>query len=198
MTRFFLSARTLAVALVTVGVLGGAACSSDGSDDATNGDTTTTVSVSDTADSGSGSAPDKQDFVDAFVVGISQSGVVTPDQGQCIGKAWVDVIGVAALDEAGITPEQFGSVDRESYQKLELSETEAGALYDLLAPCGFDTVAGLRSPASGDVTPEQKACVEKAITEESVRKAFGAGLTEVDGQKKLDALRDEAGACVAN
>lgn len=186
MTRPATPARRIAAVVIAAALLGTAACSSNSSDDGAADVATTTTAAADMT---------KQGFIDGFVTEISSSGVVTAAQGKCIATAWTDLIGFEALVDSGMTPQQFGAIDPASFRKLELTGAEGEALFDLLKPCGFDLVEGLRTPVSPEATDGEQACIDAAVTPERVRAAFVAGINEEGGESQLGEITAEANAC---
>lgn len=207
--------RSLAVGLIALGLVGGAACSSDGSDSGKAKSTTTvatgkadggtTVSsqptdanAGDTTTPAAGPSDDKQDYVDALTAAVSSDDVATPEQGTCIANAWIDQIGFDAIVGAGMSPRQFGDLDNAAFMKLDLTEGEAGQVYDAFDTCGFDFPAVYRTFATPpDATPAQKACVDDALSNEAVRSAFVKGLVEAKGDADFSLLFDKATACIS-
>ncbi|MEO6987416.1 MAG: hypothetical protein ABI239_02085 [Aquihabitans sp.] len=198
-------AHTLAVGLLAVGLVGGAACSSDGSDDAgSNRDTTTMVASDETtvpeADvpAPTGATDDPQDYIDELTAAVSSDGIATPDQGQCIGRSWVETIGFDAIVAADVSPVAFGTLDTESYLELGLSNEQAGEIYGAFEGCGLDFPGIFRElSTSPDLSDEQQACVNDALNDEAVQGAFIKGLVEVDGDQELQTVFAEAEACMA-
>lgn len=196
MTRPFSPFRLLCVAVLTAAFLGGTACSSDGSEDGGSSTTASTGEATTTTTTTTSAPASEQEYIDGFIVGVTKSGLVTPEQGQCIATTWTELIGADALVDAGVTPEQYGTIDPEAFGRLALSGADADALFDRLEPCGFDIVELLRKPANPDVTAAQQTCVDDVLTPEAVREAFTAGLAGPSGAPKLGALQSEAQTCL--
>lgn len=213
--------RALAIGLLTAGLLGGAACSSDGSEGgsdkttttgkATSGGSTTTTTGADSetsepddigpSDPGAedpgaeGPSDEVQDYIDQFAKSISADGFASLDQGTCMAEAWVDLIGFEAITDTGMSPSQFGDLDTEGYQKLDLGDTEAGALYDTFDTCGIDVVKAIRESGSTGATPEQRACIDEVLTEDSVRFLFEQGILR--NNEEAATILDQTQACFA-
>jgi hypothetical protein len=69
---------------------------------------------------GGDDAPDRQAYVDEAVKSIQdqEDFEVTDAEAECLAGAVVDTIGVDELDDAGVSPREFGSAD--SFQDLDL------------------------------------------------------------------------------
>lgn len=128
---------------------------------------------------------DEQDYLDAFAGDIlSGEGreLFTADQAQCLARRFLDEIGLDRLQAAGIAPEEF-NIDGALGQQLGVDATEADQLYDEIGACGVDLKEALLSSiASGgeDVTPEERACLDAAITDDDIRRSFIADFTGED------------------
>lgn len=208
--------RALAIGLLAAGLVGGAACSSDDSEGGADKTTTTverdggattstevgseTTAPDDqdpgTTDPGAdGPSDDVQDYIDQFATSISTEDFATVDQGTCMGEAWTDLIGFDAISATGMSPSQFGDLDTESYEKLDLSDDEAGALFDTFDTCGIDVVKEIRDSGSANATPEQRTCIDGVLTEDGVRFLFEQGILR-NNDAASDIL-DQTQACLA-
>ena len=215
--------RALAIGLLTAGLVGGAACSSDGSDSGSdkttttekNGDGGVTTSIEPGTDTSGpdeigpsdpgtddptdpeaeGPSDDVQDYIDQFAASISADGFASPEQGTCMGEAWIDLIGFEAITATGMSPSEFGDLDTEGYAKLDLGDTEAGVLYDTFDTCGIDVVKAIRDSGSTGATPEQRACIDEVLTEDAVRFLFEQGILR--NNEEASTVLDQTQACFA-
>ncbi len=78
-------------------------------------------------------------YVAAMIAG-GDSGQFTPTEAKCVAESSVDVIGVKALQDAGVTPEMIasggsGGTDLDLMPGFEPSEAQATALIDTMFGC---------------------------------------------------------------
>lgn len=205
--------RTLAAGLLAVGLVGGAACSSDDSEGGAEKTTTTieTDTTTDTGDTGSdtsspgdvdptepgseGPSDNEQDYIDGLAEAISDGTLITAEQGTCLGESWVDMIGFDTITATGMSPSQFANLETAGYDELDLSDAEAGALYDAFGSCDIDVAETIRSGFQQGATPEQQACLDGALTEEAVKGVFTQGL--MGGSEDTDAIQTAVNDCLA-
>ncbi|CAN5643774.1 hypothetical protein BH10ACT1_BH10ACT1_24600 [soil metagenome] len=147
---------------------------------------------------------DRQEYVDAlkesFDTGTdSTEQYFDSEQVNCLAESYVDVIGVDNLHDADVSPAELGksSGDGPLPKELGIDEDGANELYDQFAGCDIDLAATFKkvfSQISGKaLTPAQEACVDKAVTDENLRKSFVADFSGVELDP--DPL-DAAGTCV--
>lgn len=198
--------RPFAAALVALALLGGAAaCSSGGDDDEADttttteagepsgddGDTTTTTAqrTTDPGDDGTTTTEADDDdgpvdadadaYVEAMMADFEEDDeLFTTESAQCLAEKWVDMIGADTLNEAGVSPEDFAENGTEDYaEELGIDEDMANAMYDEFQGCGLDMEGLLRDQfASEELTPEQEACVDENLNEDTLRESFVADL----------------------
>lgn len=214
-------------ALALLLAVGSVACGADGeSDDATDesttttsgGDASTTTTTRDdvttttrddvttttgddvTTTTDGEPSGDAQDYVDALVATIEGNEgeeVFEPGQVECLVGNFVDVIGVEALQAAGVSPEEFAQGNGSDFPpELGVDEAKANELYDQFAACEVDLVEVFTkafSSGGGEVTAEQQACIDDVFTEANLRASFVADYL---GEDLADDPLDEAGDCV--
>ena len=152
---------------------------------------TSTTTEPDQDDSG------RQAYVDALAEGFADDDTAPFDEDQvdCLGNGFVDAIGYDELKRAGVTPEEFGEGD-DFGGKLTIDEAIANDLYDQYEACGIDLKAFLKEFATdftdgGKLSAAQEACVDKALTEENLRRSLVADLMGEDIEDDpLDAVDD--------
>ena len=129
-----------------------------------------------------------QDYADALVASYDESSssdeVFTRDVVECVAPIWVDAIGVATFQDAGIAPADIAD-GSSGLDDLTLDEAAAEDIVDSLPACGlplFDLfVDGLGSRVSDD--PAKLACVEGAVSEAQIRTVL---IEQIQGEETSD------------
>jgi hypothetical protein len=162
------------------------------------------VGCGDDDDSGGGDvSEEEQPYVDAFVEDAADADEedlqISPEQAECFGARFVSIVGVDRLEEAGVTPEEFGGESDLDFSTLGLSEDEGGEIYDAFADCDVDIRAELlRSMGADDMAEEDRECMADAFDDDLLRRMMIT--TFVEGEEALDAddeLRGELFAVFA-
>jgi hypothetical protein len=139
--------------------------------------------------SGSGGLSDKeQEYVDAAMAEYDpeEAKPLTEDDARCIVTSMVEGVGVDRLEDLGITPQQFGSDDGSTFPE-GLTDEEANRVVD-----GFDGCIDLPAlfteslAADASLSDEDKACLDDAFDNDTIRKIFVTMLTQGE-----DALQDD-------
>jgi hypothetical protein len=116
-------------------------------------------------------ADDEQAYVDALMTQPAEG--LEPDQAACIAGHWIQIVGVDAVEAAGITPEGIRD-GSQSINDIPVDRATAEQVVDSYEACDFDIVAlvvdGFSQTAEGD--PEQAACIERVVTPEVAREYF--------------------------
>jgi len=130
------------------------------------GDTTDTTEVT---SGGSGASGSEKDYIDALAVSIQgdDSFPVDPDQATCLATSMVKVIGVDALTEAGVSPDDIASSDGIG-TLTSLSEKQATAMADVIfdGKCvdfGKLMTDQLAQGLGGSLTEKQVKCIADAM-----------------------------------
>jgi hypothetical protein len=135
-----------------------------------------------------------EEYVDAVVSAVfAETDEATTeeerDDFRCVMAGWVDVIGLDALNEAEVTPENFAAADNFPAAGLEVSEDQAADAADAFFGC-VDVVEFFVLEES---TAEEKECARNAIDDkttelrESLRDDL-LGRTETDFTTAIDEL----------
>lgn len=116
---------------------------------------------------------------------------VTEDDMTCVARKIVDVVGVGAFKDAGISADGL----RDGSQKLDdldVSEADARKLVRAYSDCGLDVLALYRKGLRLDqLDAKQRACVEKAVTKQNVEDQMVAQITQKpDADNPLNKLSD--------
>lgn len=161
--------------------------------------TTTTEARVTTTTNGEPSG-DAQDYVDALVAtieGDEGEEVFEPGQVECLAGNFVDVIGVEALQSAGVSPEEFAQGNGSNFPpELGVDEAKANELYDQFAACEVDLAEVFTkafSSGGGEVTAEQQACIDDVFTQANLRASFVADYL---GDDLADDPLEAAGVCL--
>lgn len=213
--------RTLAIALLAIGLAGGSACSSDGSEGGSDKTTTTTENgkadnsteasvgsetsqpvepdpdgIDPTEGESEGASENEQDYVDELSAAISSDGIATVEQGQCIGTSWIELIGFDAIVAVDMSPSEFGNLDNERYVALDLGGDVAGQIYDTFEDCDLDFPGIFRELSTPpDATDAEKACVAEVLSDDAMRTVFIESLIETGGDEDFDPVFEEVEAC---
>lgn len=136
---------------------------------------------------------DAQPYVDAAAAQLaapSDEGSIAldEDEARCIAEAVVDVVGAERLDEAGITPEEFGSagtfdaLDREVDLPDDATE-RIGAAID-----GCTNIAAIFAEVFSANLGIDASCVAEQADTEALSIAVAAGFVgEDDGSERIEA-----------
>ena len=145
-------------------------------------------------DENDGSSPERQAYVDAFIDGLenesSDSGqTLSKAENTCIAEGLVDVVGVSALKEAGLTPENIA--DNTNAELPEVSDKQREELRELLFESGCvdmaKAIAGsFQGTLGAGTTDDQINCLAETLVENKDMQGF-----MVDG---LLGQEDEASA----
>lgn len=95
-----------------------------------------------------------------------------PDEGRCLAEAIVDGVGVDAIEQAGLTPEQFGGdAGGEALAGL-VDEQGASAIAAAMVGCYEDPVAVFAEAFAEGASPEVVACLRAELDEDELRRFF--------------------------
>lgn len=140
---------------------------------------------------------DEQAYVDALVTTFDEEDDETfsPEQIQCLAEEWVGIVGVEAFAAADVTPEDIRA-DEGDFDDLDLDESTAGEMTDALGTCGVDIRELFYEEINGDedLTAEQAACLDAAVSDEDLRQFLVDSLT---GEDTGDDALAEADSCVS-
>jgi hypothetical protein len=174
------------------------ACGGDDSTDAADsttteaGDTTTTEADDGAAVDGELSAEELAWIAGAMkTFDVEEQDGLTVADGRCVATAVVKELGIDRLDELGITPEGFNDADLPP-----LEADEADAVVDRIATC-MDLrglmLAGFNE--GGDLSPEAKACLEDAVTDELAHDLMAASIRGDEDALVGSAISDAISGC---
>lgn len=196
----------LTAATMTLALLGLTSCSS-GDESATTDDTTAASSTvdsdgdnSDSADSSDSSGeetPANDDtsssaadgpLVDRIVASMTSdpSSPFTEDQARCYAAENVRIIGAdrieKSLDNAADVPtddEGLFDLNAFDFSEIDLTKPEANEIYDAAKGCGLDFRATmLESMVKSGMPESARSCVEKVVTEDTVRELMVSVMTD--------------------
>lgn len=184
----------IAVAFAVVALL--AACGASGDDEAdstTSGPATSTTTIDGSEPSPAG---DEGDYADALVTGLASGEldagqlVVTDDEARCIAPKWISIIGVDALVDAGVAPEDLedNSFD---FPALGLDTDQGGEMVDVFADCDVEVYDKLYQALSVDLDETQAKCLRKELDDDLARDFLVEALVNTDLPADLQDELDE-------
>lgn len=213
--------RPIALALVSLAlVAGAAACSSDDGSDGADTTTTTEEAAATTTTGGDDSVPDDEDDEttttaseadlgdadrDAYVAALAGSfgedtdGIFEDGQIECLSEGFVDVLGVDNLKEAGIAPDALAETNGSDFpEELGVDEEKANQMFDVYEDCDVDFGAVFKEVFGGLVGPEglsaeDEACIDELLTSDNLRRSLVA---DILGEDLEDDPLDEVENCV--
>lgn len=145
-----------------------------------------------------GAAGLRQEYVDA-IVEISDDGdeAFTVEDRTCMAESFVDGLGVDAMDEAGVTPDDIRADPDSGPGELgfDFSGEQAADFYDRLSGCMNVRAFFLEGMGSGGELPDEAiACLDENISDDLLERFFTVGFTEGDAgfDDDLDQELDDA------
>lgn len=140
---------------------------------------------------------DEQAYVDALVATFEEDEsdeLYTEDQVTCLAEGFVDIIGVDALQSAGLSPQEFAEDGIDDVpDELGVDDEKANAMYDTFADCDIDLQELFASTAGGEeLTADEQACLDDLLTDDNLRASFVASFT---GDELEDDPLDDAFEC---
>jgi hypothetical protein len=160
-------------------------------DDDDGSATTATSAATVTADSGAAvtdtaagaAVGDEQAYADAFSASLQQDGDdvdIAPEQADCIGSTFVDVIGVERLQDSGVAPADVASGSDLDFSELGLDEDDGNDLYDAFGSCDVDLRDTLVEAIAADdsVSEDVRQCLEDGFTDDVVREFVVAAMVQ--------------------
>lgn len=195
--------RLLLLALLAVFAL--ASCGTSGGNDAATTTTTaadeetTTTEATDeepttTLDEDAAGLTE-EDYVGAFTEQLTSGAggnlALDPDQGECVAVAWVDAIGVDALQESGATLDDLADPDYDISTEVDIAPETGDAVAQAFPDCGADLIAEFAALIAEDDEAEQCLldAVDPAEFYDLLGDTFGGG-----DRDALDTLLGDAAA----
>lgn len=187
MSAHFALPRRAVIAFVLLALLvGGAACSSDGPDGASEPRATTDADRSSTTRDGDPKDPDavdeeiakatEADYVEALTENFGRSGDVFTAEGvSCLAGRFVEIIGADTFRAARVLPADLAR-NQARFDDLEIDRATAEALADAFDACGLQLRDAYLRTLEGDLSEQGKICLDDLLTEDAVRRSFVADL----------------------
>lgn len=119
-------------------------------------------------------ATDRDAYVAALVEAMAaeETMFAGPDEGRCLAEAIIDGVGVDAITQAGLTPEQFGGdAGGEALAEL-VDEQGASAIATAMVGCYDDPVAVFAEAFLDGTSPEVAACLRDELDEDDLIRFF--------------------------
>lgn len=165
------------------------------------GSTTTTTEATTTTTE---PVDDEDAYVESMTVALRKSETIgfpiTPDVAECAASTWVDVLGVDALIDAGLEPDDL--IDKDIAEEIQslTDRSSATELVEAVVDCGFDidtTIIGGIADEAG-LTDEQAECFADALPEgfavEVLAVSFAEGSDGLEADPDLKATIQLAAA----
>lgn len=134
---------------------------------------------------GDGTGRDEQSYADAFAESLRQDGddlEITAGQADCIGTRFADLLGVARLQDAGVSPADVASGDELDFSELGLDEDDSNEVYDVFGACDVNLRDNIVEAmgSDGSMTDDVRKCLEDRITDDVVREFFTTAMVQGD------------------
>jgi hypothetical protein len=124
---------------------------------------------------------DADAYVKALAAKVKDDGseVFGQAEASCLAGAYLDAIGVEALQAAGISPSDFAESDGDTFDgKVTLTEAMGNQVFDRFEPCGIDLPTLFRQISEVEnPTSDQEACFDRILTATNLRRSFVADYT---------------------
>lgn len=202
--------RLLAIAIAASFVLVLGACSASGGDDDAATTTTTTTAADEeettttTEDDGPPVTVDddvagltEEDYIEAFTEQLtSGSGnnlALDDEQGECVATAWVDAIGIEALQESGATLDELSDPDFDVSSEVEIDDETGAAVARAFPDCDADLIAEFADLLASDAESAQ--CLIDEIDPDQFYELLGETFAGGDGESVNSLLMDAAEIC---
>ncbi len=129
-----------------------------------------------------GDADLRQEYVDALVEVTDEAGAVfTVEEHRCMVESFVDGLGVDALDEAGVTPDDIRNDPDTGPEDLgfDFSGEQAADFYDRLWDCMDLRAFFIEGMGAGATLPDEViACLDENISDDMLERVFTRLFTE--------------------
>jgi hypothetical protein len=141
-------------------------------------------------DDGGEVSEEAQPYVDAFVDSAANAEEdelqLSSEQAECFGTRFVEIVGVDRLEDAGVTPDDFGDDSDMDFSELGLTEDEGGEIYDAFGECDVDIRQEFLASLGADeeLSDEDRECVADAFDEDLLRRILVT--TFVEGEDALE------------
>jgi hypothetical protein len=167
-----------------------------GGDDKEKKPLTTTT----TSDDGS-SGGDAEAYIDAVSAGWNKEVPWDAAQVRCVAAGIVDVVGVDALTEAGITPDELVAAGDLASLEVDLPDDATDRLGDAVADC--DVVATLKAmmvdafadELGAEMTPDALACLTDHLDDQAVADGLAAELIDAFSEQFRSLVVSATVAC---
>ncbi|MGH9188394.1 MAG: hypothetical protein ACRD0U_21720 [Acidimicrobiales bacterium] len=150
-------------------------------------------------DGGGGVSDAEQPFVDASVESAQQQFGLSEEDAECASEAVVHAIGVDRLEDADVTPEEFGGEADFEEMGLELDEDDGEEIVNGIEDCDIDLKALMLDSVGGDIPDEARDCVDENLDEDFVRDllvaVFSSGEEALASPEVTEGLTDLQAAC---
>jgi hypothetical protein len=149
---------------------------------------------------------DADAYVEAVIASWNETGVGLPldeTQATCVVTGIVDVVGVAALTEAGISPDEFAAADNYASLSVELPDDATADLGAALGECDVvETLEGMLIAAFPDefgveLPPDAVTCLVDDLDDQAVVDGWAATFIEGSNERLQALVSSSVGACPA-
>lgn len=143
-------------------------------------------------------------YVDALAASMMEEDDGPPldeTQANCFATGLVDVVGVDALREADISPDELAAADGFGDLDVELPDDAAADVADALVDCELiESLEGVITASFDDeigvaLPPDAAACLADRLDDQEVAEAFAASFVESSGEQIEALIGSSVGAC---
>lgn len=154
-------------------------------------------------DSDSGDGSDLGDYIDATVRTMDPASMGLDDtEAACLASTFVDLYGVDALQEAGITPEEFAGADSPTALGLDIPRDAEERMGEAIADCDGvveameDEMVGAFPSEFGIELPDEAAeCLRSNLDDELVADTLATSILDPENAAVDTMLLPTIGAC---
>jgi hypothetical protein len=122
-------------------------------------------------------------------------------QANCFATGIVELVGVDALREAGVSPDEFAEAESFEDLDVDLPDDASAVVADALVECELvESLEGAITDTFDDelgfaLSPEAAACLTDRLDDQAVAEAFAATFIDGSGEQIQSLLGSSVGAC---
>lgn len=156
------------------------------------------------AESADNEDEDAEPYVEALATSMMEEEDGPPldeTQANCFATGIVDVVGVDALSEAGISPDELAGAESFADLDVDLPDDAGAGVADALVECELvESLEGVITDTFDDelgfaLSPDAEACLTESLDDQAVAEAFAASFVEGSGEQIESLIGSSVGAC---